>query len=238
MTKLIKILIALYTILALSSCQKESKQVEVNIAIASSLLPMIDKIQTSFNQEHPTCKISYNSSSSGQIYQQIINNAPFDIFLSADAKHPKLLGEKIQGSEVFFYASGSLLFWHQEHKDVRAEDKIIIADPSIAPYGAAAMKFLELNNYDIKKENILFTNKASQIITFIKHGNFNHALLAATAKEQIKEIGGSFEVINNKFEEINHFGIILQPSNTCANLFKTWLTDAQKGQKIIDSLIN
>ena len=90
---------------------------------------------------------------SGGFYTQIKNGAPFDVFLSADDERPARLeqeGETVPGTR-FTYAVGKLALWSAKEGVVDAEgavlktgtfEKIAIANPKLAPYGAAAMQTL------------------------------------------------------------------------------------------------
>ena len=90
----------------------------------------------------------------GQLYAQILNGAPFDIFLAADTRRPELLSEKgiaVQGTR-FTYAIGRLVLYAPTWDSVRAADlelssrpiqHLAIANPQTAPYGAATIEVLK-----------------------------------------------------------------------------------------------
>ncbi len=86
-------------------------------------------------------------SSTGNLYAQILNGAPYDVFLSADEKAPGLLFEKGSCDKPFVYATGRVVLWGKKFcgaKDwkealrMKGINKIAIANPATAPYGAAA----------------------------------------------------------------------------------------------------
>jgi molybdate transport system substrate-binding protein len=90
----------------------------------------------------------------GQFYAQIRNGAPFEVLLAADSKTPaRLENEKLGVAETrFTYAKGRLVLWSKKpgvvdhNGDVLRSgqfDRLAIANPKLAPYGAAAMEVLE-----------------------------------------------------------------------------------------------
>ena len=93
------------------------------------------------------------SGSTGQLYSQIVNGAPYDIFLAADQERPRQLVRAGLASNPFTYAVGRLVLWTREPEltdgltfDVVASDEIrrlAIANPRLAPYGVAARETLQ-----------------------------------------------------------------------------------------------
>lgn len=92
--------------------------------------------------------------STGRLYAQIRNGAPFDVMLSADQKAPEQLeadGLAVPGSR-FTYATGKLVLWSADATRVDARGdvlrdgtwrKLAIANPKTAPYGAAAIEAID-----------------------------------------------------------------------------------------------
>jgi len=83
---------------------------EINVAVAANFLGTLQKLAPQF--EHASAhKLVISSGSSGQLYAQIVQGAPFDVLLSADAEKPKALeaaGLAAPGSR-FTYAVGTLV---------------------------------------------------------------------------------------------------------------------------------
>lgn len=91
-------------------------------------------------------------SSTGKLYAQISRGAPFDVFLSADGRRPKMLFETNLMEAPKTYAEGILALWAPRAANYRAcTDKeilrdarrIAIANPDVAPYGEAARQVLD-----------------------------------------------------------------------------------------------
>lgn len=159
------------------------------IAVASNFLPTMKRLAIEFEKNTGnTLKLS--SGSSGKHYAQIKNGAPFDVFFSADKKRPKLLEQDNIAivNTRFTYAIGRLALWGDnidvENEQLRAFEhsslkKLSIANPRLAPYGAAAQQTLgslglwhSLNKKIVRGENI---NQAYQ---FVASGNAQLGLVS------------------------------------------------------------
>ena len=91
--------------------------------------------------------------STGKFYAKIRNGAPFDVLLAADVETPTRLnkeGRAVSGSR-FPYAIGQLALWSARPAYVDARGDVLklgtfrflaIANPRLAPYGAAAVETL------------------------------------------------------------------------------------------------
>lgn len=128
---------------------------EVRVAVASNFLLPLKALAQEFEKiNHDTLRIS--AGSTGKLYAQIVNGAPFDIFLAANEREPSLLeqaGLGVAGSR-FTYALGRIVLWAPAMKDdqagmaavLKAGDfrRIALANPATAPYGAAALEVLDM----------------------------------------------------------------------------------------------
>ncbi len=64
---------------------------DLKIVAAANLTRALKALVKEFQKEHPKDAISVSFNSSGKLYAQIIQNAPFDLFISADIARPKKL---------------------------------------------------------------------------------------------------------------------------------------------------
>lgn len=123
----------------------------LTVAVAASVQYAFDDILAEFRKETGhTLKPVYNSS--GKFAAQIMNGAPFDVFLSADMEYPDKLhkaGHADAAPKV--YAYGALVLWTMNDVDLAnwrtvlaspAVAKIAVANPKTAPYGRETMKAL------------------------------------------------------------------------------------------------
>lgn len=126
----------------------------LTIATASNFADTLQEIVTLYQQSHSQSKITITQGSTTNIYNQIENGAPFDIFFSADILHADQLIKKnlalADSSQI--YAEGILVLWmpQQKIKNNGAEilqrgnfQHLVIAKPEVAPYGMAAKQVLE-----------------------------------------------------------------------------------------------
>ena len=155
---------------------------EVNVAVAANFTAPMRKIAAAFEQEtgHKPV-LSYGST--GRFYAQVRNGAPFHVLLAADDETPARMereGLGVPGSR-FTYAVGRLALWSRQAELVddrgdvlkgRRFERIALAEPKLAPYGAAAIQVLNgmgltaaLTPRFVQGENI------AQTYQFVASGN-------------------------------------------------------------------
>ena len=155
-------------------------------------------------------KLSFGAT--GAFYTQIKNGAPFDILLAADDERPIRLekeGDTVPGSR-FTYAVGQLVLWSAKPGLVDGEgavlkggnfNKIAIANPKLAPYGAAAVETMDKLGLAAALTPKLVTGESiGQTYNFIATGN---AELGFVALAQVLDGGkmksGSMWVVPAKY---------------------------------------
>jgi molybdate transport system substrate-binding protein len=143
---------------------------EVLIAAAANVSYALNDIVKEFKKENPNSNIKVILANSGQLTAQIQNNAPFDIFLSADLKYPKFLYKKgFALTKPVVYAKGAIVFVSFKHKlsslnDISKLNKVALPNPKLAPYGLASVEFL--NNSKIKPKKIIYTQTITQALSY------------------------------------------------------------------------
>lgn len=136
--------------------------------------------------------------SSGKLYAQVVNGAPYAAFLSADAERPGRLeaeGRTVAGSR-FTYALGRLVLWSRDPAlvDDRGEvlrrgefRRIAIANPRLAPYGAAAREVLRGKGaWEALQGRVVRGESVGQALQFVRSGN---AELGFVARAQLRALG-------------------------------------------------
>lgn len=125
---------------------------EVSVAVAANFTAPMQKIAAAFEQATGH-KAVLSFGSTGRFYAQVKNGAPFQVLLSADDETPLRLekeGLAVAGTR-FTYATGRLVLWSpapgavdDKGEVLRRPDtgRVAVADPRVAPYGAAAMETL------------------------------------------------------------------------------------------------
>ena len=198
----------------------------VRVAVASNFAEPAKAIAEAFDKESGHA-VTLAFGSTGKHYAQIINGAPFAIFLAADIRRPKLLEEEgiATAGSRFTYAIGKIALWSPDENLVDAEAKVLtegnfkhiaLANPKLAPYGAAAQTVLEKRRAwkGIRKRFVLGENIA-QTYQFVASGN---AQLGFVALSQIqhpgKPIAGSYFVFDPAlYEPIAQQAVLLKDSD-------------------------
>ncbi len=139
-------------------------------------------------------EVEISTGSTGQLYAQIVNGAPFDLFFSADQKRPQRLVEQKLADEPFTYAQGVLVAWSPvENVDIQTQlfaggfQYLAIADPKLAPYGLAAQKMLEkYQQWDSTQSKLVVGKGLNATYQYVFTGNAQIGLLA---KSQVYQQG-------------------------------------------------
>ncbi len=185
--------VAVFLVLAAGLVQAQALQV----AVASNFMAPMRHIAVAFERESGhTLVLSFGAT--GKFHTQIANGAPFQVLLAADSETPARLCREnlaVCGSR-FTYALGQLVLWSAQVGLVDARGEVLrtgtfkhlaIANPQLAPYGAAAKQVLnklqllpQLQARLVQGENI------SQTYQFVSSGN---ASLGFVSASQVMEGG-------------------------------------------------
>ena len=190
--------VALGLLLLLLSCAG-ARADSVHVAVATNFAPTCRAIADAFTvaTQHEAV---ISDGSTGKLFAQIENGAPFEVFLSADAERPRRLEadrQAVAGTR-FAYALGRLALWSARDDFVRDEAvlrsddfaHLAIANPELAPYGVAARDVLEhLGLWDRLQPKLVRGEDIGQTFHFVSSGN---AELGFVALSQLAgEKGGS-----------------------------------------------
>lgn len=155
---------------------------DVQVAVAANFAAPFQKIAAGFEAAtgHKAVAIV---GSTGKFYTQIKAGAPFEILLAADDETPRKLvdeGLAVKG-QAFTYATGKLVLWSAQPGVVDAQGEVLkkgsfshlsIANPKLAPYGAAAVETLKaLGLYDSLTTKIVQGESIGQAHQFVTTGN-------------------------------------------------------------------
>lgn len=153
---------------------------EVNVAVAANFTATAEEIGSLF-EEATDHTVVFSFGSTGTLYTQIAQGAPFDVFLAADQARPEKAVEEglaVPGSR-FTYATGKVVLYSADPDMVTGDEtleagdfeKIAIANPVTAPYGAAAVAAMKaLGVYDALEDRIVQGNNISQTHQFVASG--------------------------------------------------------------------
>jgi molybdate transport system substrate-binding protein len=155
---------------------------EVHVAVAANFTAPMQKIAAEFERDTGhRAVLSFGAT--GKFYAQIRNGAPFQVLLSADDETPSRLVREGAGAAAsqFTYAMGRLVLWSRDAGRVDAQGAVLkaghfqrlaLADPKLAPYGAAAMEVLRgLGLADTLAPKLVQGENISQAFQFTASGN-------------------------------------------------------------------
>jgi molybdate transport system substrate-binding protein len=211
---------------------------DVYLAIASNFATPAKELQVLYEQTtYNKLKISFGSS--GKHFAQIVNGAPFELFLSADvARAKRAVAENYAvDSSRFTYAIGKLVLYSatpdlidNEGKvlSVNAFNRLAIANPKTAPYGEAAVTFLRsLGLYKSIRKKIVTGENIAQTYQFVATGN---ADIGFVAYSQISghQLGSRWLVPTDYYPAIRQQAVLLKKGidNPAATDFLSFLKSA------------
>ena len=216
-----------------------SEDCRLKVAVAASFRPALEELLPEF-QSTVHCQVLISSGSSGVLYQQALHGAPFDLFLSADSERPELLeqkGKALSGSRRT-YTRGLLALWLPDpgyatgkgpgqgaSKDVGTDagseaaswlrnwrEKIVVADPDVAPFGLAARQVLQsLNIWAGQQSQLVRAHNAGHAFMLLETA---HAHLGFVAASQMTVAGRKnfLPVPQHLYQPIEHQLVVLDRS--------------------------
>lgn len=185
MYKLLQLCTALCLLLA-SFTQVQANNLRV--AVASNFYPTLTLIKTRFEQATPH-SLTLIRGSTGKLYAQIVHGAPYDVFLAADVNRPLKLEQAdliVPGSRLS-YAYGALALWRpdstsqniKQRFDDGLYQRLAIANPKIAPYGAAALQWLaQTTSIESVRPKLVYGENIAQTYQFVDSGSADLGLVA------------------------------------------------------------
>ncbi len=171
-----------YLLVLLLLLPLKGKAEQITVAAASNFTQAMEVLIVEFESrsEHSVQTV-YGSS--GRLYAQIINGAPFDVFFSADQDKAERLEAEglIAAKSRFTYAIGALVLWSKEpglmtdNADVLRQGeyrKLALANPRLAPYGVAAVEVLQrLGLTESSRDRWILGENIAQTFQFVDTAN-------------------------------------------------------------------
>ena len=180
---------------------------EIRIAVATNFTAAMSDLVQRFELETEH-SVLVSSGSTGNHYAQIKNGAPFEAFFAADAERPRLLeqeGVAVRGSR-FRYAVGRLVLWSPEPGYVDDQGRVLengdfrrlaIANPDLAPYGAAARETLTARGlWERLTTRLAMGQDIGQAFAFVQTRNAELGFVAlAQLRQPGKQVEGSYWIV-------------------------------------------
>ncbi|MDY0362594.1 MAG: molybdate ABC transporter substrate-binding protein [Desulforegulaceae bacterium] len=216
--KVLKIVLILLLIPYYGFCE------ELKIACAANFILPMKEISKNFEKEYQV-KITPVFGSTGMLYSQIINSAPFDIFFAADTKRPELLVQNKTGKDFFLYAKGKSVLWTKfenlkilkNFEDVFKNSKSVsIALPDAAPYGKTVYELLEKKGLLKYKDKLVFGKNVSQSFQYAFSG-FTDSGFCALSQALSEKGKTGFYLSLDEAEPVIQGGCILKAKKSAYN---------------------
>lgn len=216
-------LLALAAALAGAACSPDAADPRpvVRVAAASDLKPALDQLRPLVADRGVDLVPTYGSS--GTFLQQIVNGAPYDLYLSADLAYPRELADRglADPADVFPYAVGRLVLWVPDGSELDPADglsvltrpqvrKVAIANPEHAPYGRAAVAALARARVHVPSKLVLGEN-VSQAADFVRSGGADAGIIAKSLvlSDPLRDVGRWSEVPLELFPRLEQGGVVL-----------------------------
>lgn len=163
---------------------------QVTVAVAANFRAAMESLEPTF-AETTGHDLVIVSGSTGQLYAQIVNGAPFDVLLAADHERPEKLASEGRGipETLFTYAIGRLALWSADEDRIGPDSLshlgeadfrwLAIAEPELAPYGRAAREVLEgLGIWETMQSRLVRGQNVAQAFAMVETGNADLGLVA------------------------------------------------------------
>lgn len=200
---------------------------DITIAAASDLSFAMNELIPGF-EKATGHHAKLSTGSSGNIFSQIQNGAPFDLFFSADIDYPRQLETAglIEPGSLYVYATGKIVLWVRKDSpldvskgwaavlDPRVK-KIAIANPLHAPYGRAAEAAMRnAGVYDRVAQRLVLGENISQAAEFVDTGNADIGILALSlaSAAAMKNNGRWWLVPENSYPRLEQAAVVLRSS--------------------------
>lgn len=212
----------------------------INVAVAANFTAASKDIAAAFRKKTgDEAKLSFGST--GSLYTQITQGAPFQVFLAADRERPKKAVDEGYGVEgtAFTYAVGKLVLWSRQAGLVKDGDtlkagrfdKVSICNPTAAPYGAAAVEAMKsLKVYGDIEPKLVQGANVSQAFQFVQTGNAEIGFVALSQVIDDKE-GSTWVVPQDLYTPIRQDAVLLKTGadSKAAKAFVDFLKSPEAG---------
>lgn len=218
----------------------------VRVAAASDLQFALGEIVTAFEGQHRGIHVDVAYGSSGTYHAQILQRAPFDVFLSADMAYPRDLIAKGLASQqdAFLYAVGQIVLWVPQRSPLEIErlgmaalkdrriHHVAIANPAHAPYGRAAEAALtSAGLLDAIRPKLVLGENVAQAAQFVDSGAAEIGIVARSLAlaPPMRARGRYWEIPRSAHPVMEQGGVVLTAARDpeAANLLRRFIGSAE-----------
>ena len=202
----------------------------LRIAAAADLEPVLPPILATFEQQTGIhAEASYKSSAT--LATEIINGAPFDLFLAADTSFPQRVIDagRAEESQPIFYGQGTLVLWTRNDSGLRdlslgtlrssVVHTIAIANPQHAPYGRAAQATLEHEHlYETVRSRLVIAENIAQAAQYADSSNAQIGFISLTSAltPRLQHDGHFLAVPNDDYPPLIQGAIVVRNAANAA----------------------
>ena len=218
----------------------------LKVAVSANFKPVLEPLARKFEQSScasksgKKCRVLVSTGSTGTLYNQIVNGAPYDLFFSADSARPAKLEQKqkiVSGSRKP-YAYGRLVLWDRRASDTDEpislsqlsgwQQRIAIANPGTAPYGLAAKQVLEhLELWSSLRKQLVMGNSVQQAWQFVASGNVSVGMVALSQLPENKRHQAVL-IPDNLYKPIRQEMVVLKGSQLSGQFADFILSEASQ----------
>jgi molybdate transport system substrate-binding protein len=217
----------------------------LRVAVAGNFTPTLEQLAPAFETESGH-ELSFSSGSTGKLYAQIRQGAPFDVFLAADTARPHALEQEalVVADTRVTYAFGKLVLWAPEGlggSDLAAAlnadppPRVALANPRVAPFGAAAEAWLRhVGAWERVASTAVRGENVSQAFHYTASGNADLGLVALGQLLAQPDLRGDFQVLPpGSYPAIEQQAVLLRDSPAGRD-FLRWLTSPEIRRRLAD----
>ena len=239
---LLLILLAPFATLRAQAPPPAASTKELRVAAASDLEPVMPIFASAYQQKTGV-KLQVSFASSSALATQILNGAPFDVFLSADFTFAeKVVAAGLAREKMAVpYARGTLVLWARKDSPLQPLNMELLTDPRVtrvavgdqfhAPYGMAAYSAMQwMKTINTIKPKLVVAENISQAAQYVVSGNAQVGFLSLASAEspQLKAIG-NYVRVPEVYPKIRQCAVVLKksPHVEAGEAFLSWLTSAE-----------
>lgn len=230
--------IVLLTLIAGISCRAEAG--ELTIAAAADLKYAMAEVVKNFHARYPDDKVEVIYGSSGKFFTQLSNDAPFDMFFSADIKYPRELEKNgMTAGPARPYSIGRIVLWSLKPELAKlplkslpgntAIHKFAIANPQHAPYGRRSQEAMQHEGvWDVMQPKLVLGENIAHTTQFVDSGAAEAGIIALSLALSPNMQGkGGWTLIPDAWHEPLEQGFVITKraaANPLAKDFASYMT--------------
>ncbi|NDY96495.1 molybdate ABC transporter substrate-binding protein [Wenzhouxiangella limi] len=241
----------LLAVLLLLLATSPATAAELRVAVAANFNATLERLAEAYGPTHEVA-FSISSGSSGKHFAQIRQGAPFDLFFSADDRRSADLvasGHAVADSR-FVYAEGLLALWSPDPERIPEDavaflnktdaPRIAIANPRVAPYGAAAEAVMASYGITPDPGRLVTGQSIGQAFNFVTTGNTEVGFVALSqliTHERQYGPGSRWIPAAESYPPIVQEAVLLRAARDRqgARAFLDWVRESEAARAIIQS---